>query len=425
MPGMILQILSFLHNLTTMLFGIFISAFFLGLRHNFKNICTLLLFSCFEGALYICVCPLFGADTADRLYALIIHLPLILFLTLYYKFPALSSCISVCSAYLCCQLSNWIGLLALAITDLQWCYYLMRILITLVTYLLLCTSVCRTTETIFAKEKRELCIIGFLPCAYYIFDYVCTKLTNLLYSGNETIVEFMGFAFCISYLCFLFVYFREYENRQEIKQYSDLMEMRLSSIQKEIEQVRKSEQMLAILRHDMRHHLSIILTQLRHDNTQQAIDYIREISNAYDDTVITSYCKDEMINAVISIYQSRFSDKGMALDCNICIGSSLSCPDTAVCTILSNALENVMHALEKADIEDKRASLLMLQKRNHLLFQIENPLQEIPKFVDGMPVSKQKGHGMGVKSIASYVEQLNGTWQFSVADHSFILKIII
>ena len=85
---MFLQILSFLHNLTTMLFGIFISAFFLGLRHNSKNICTLLLFSCFEGALYICVSLLLGADTADRLYALIIHLPLILFLILYYKYPA-------------------------------------------------------------------------------------------------------------------------------------------------------------------------------------------------------------------------------------------------------------------------------------------------------------------------------------------------
>ncbi len=425
MLAMFLQILSFLHNLTTMLFGIFISAFFLGTKQNFKNFCTLLSFSCFEGSLYICICFLLGTATTDRLYALIIHIPLILFLVLYYEYSALSSCISVCSAYLCCQLSNWIGLLALALTGAPWCYYAIRILTTLATFFLLCTYACHTTEAIFAKEKRELCIIGFLPCAYYIFDYACTKLSDLLYSGNQTIIEFMGFVFCISYLSFLFVYFREYENRQEIKQYSDLVEMRLSSIQKEIEQVRKSEQMLAILRHDMRHHLNIILTQLRHDNTQQAIDYIREISNAYDDTMITSYCKNEMVNSVISIYQSRFSDKGIALDCSISIGANLSCPDTAVCTILSNALENVMHALEKTKLKDKRASLLMFQKRNHLLFQIENPIEQIPKFVDGMPVSSQKGHGIGVKSIAFYVDQLNGTYHFSVSEHSFILKIII
>ncbi len=422
---MFLQVLTFLHNLTTLLFGIFISAFFLGIKQNPKNVFTLLLFSSLESFLYISTVLLFGMDTADRLYAFIIHLPLILFLILYYKYSLLSACISVCSAYLCCQLSNWIGLLALAVTGTQWCYYFVRILTTLITYFLLCTSVCRTTEDIFAKEKRELCIIGFLPCVYYLFDYACTKLSSLLYSGNKIIVEFMGFAFCISYFAFLFVYFQEYENRQEIKQYSELIEMRFSSIQKEIKQVRKSEHMLAILRHDMRHHLDIILTQLQNGNAQQAVSYIREIGHSYDDTIITSYCKNEMINSVISIYQSRFSEKGMVLNCDISIGQTLPFPDTAVCTILSNALENAMHALEQTDLSSKWASLVIFEKRNHLLFQIKNPVQQIPKFIDGLPVSTQKEHGIGVKSIAFYVEQLNGTCQFSVSDHTFILKIII
>ena len=422
---MFLQILSFLHNLITMLFGIFISAFFLGVRQNKKNIFTLLYFSCFEGALYILIFLELGETSANQLYAIIIHLPLVLFLILYYRYPPLSSCISVGSAYLCCQISNWIGLLALTFTGSQVCYYVLRILTTLITYFLLCRSVCCTTEAIFAKEKKELIIIGFLPCTYYIFDYACTKLSDVLYSGNKIVVEFMGFSFCISYFAFLFIYFEEYERRQEIKQYSDFIEMQLSSVQKEIEQVRKSEHTLAILRHDMRHHLNIILTQIQNGNTQQSIDYIREISNAYDDTVITSYCKNEMVNSVLSIYQPRFADKGFTLDCSISIGQTLPCPDVAVCTILSNALENIMHALEKQDIKDKRASLVLFEKKNHLLFQFENPVQKIPKFVDGMPVSRQKEHGIGVKSIEYYVGQLNGSCHSSVQNRTFILKIII
>lgn len=422
---MYLQILSFLHNASTMLFGIFISAFFLGIRHNSKNIYTLLFFSCFEGALYLTASFLFGADTAERLYAIIIHLPLILFLSLYYKYPALSCCISVCSAYLCCQLSNWIGLLALTVTNAKWCYYSLRILTTFITFVLLITFVCRTTETIFAKEKRELCIIGFLPCAYFIFDYACTKLSNLLYSANKTIVEFMGFMFCISYLSFLFVYFQEYEKKREIKQYSDLIEMQLLSIQKEIEQVRKSEQTLAILRHDMRHHLDMILTQIKSGRPQQTIDYIQEINNAYDDTQIISYCKNEMVNSVISIYYSRFFEKKITFHCDISIGKMLPFPDTTICTILSNALENAMHALEKTNLKDKWIKLTIFEKRNHLLFRIENPIQQIPKFVDGIPVSREKEHGIGVKSITFYVEQLNGSCHFSVSGHTFILKIIL
>lgn len=419
------QVLLFIHNLTTMLFGIYISAFFLGVKQNRRNIFTLFLFFSCEGIVYIISFFLFGLAVTDRLYALIIHLPLILFLIFHYRYPLVSSCISVFSAYLCCQLSNWIGLLILAVTGEQWCYYVARILTTVISFILLCRYVCRTTENIFTRDTRELYIIGFLPTVYYIFDYSFTKLSDLLYSNNKIVVEFMGFVFCIAYFSFLFVYFREYEKKQEIKQYSDLMEMQLLSVEKEIEQVKRSKQRLSILRHDMRHHLNIILTQLQNDNIEKAIDYIEEIGNIYDDTTITSYCQNEMVNSVISIYHTRFADRKITLNCDISVGKELFCPDTAICTILSNALENSMHALEEMPTGEKWANLTISEKGKHLLLQIENPVVRIPKFVDGIPTSGKKGHGIGVKSIVYYVEQLNGQCHFSLIDHSFVLRIII
>lgn len=427
---MLVQILSFLHNSTTMVFGIFISAFFLGVKQNSRNVLILLGVSAFEGILYIASFFLFGEIFTQYCYALIIHIPLILFLIFYYKFPLFSSCISVFSAYLCCQLSNWIGLLMLAITKAQWCYYASRILTTVIIFFLLCRFVCRTTETIFTRDTKELYIIGFLPTVYYFSDYTFTKLSNLLYSSNKLIVEFMGFALCISYFAFLFVYFHEYEKKQEIWQYSELMQMQLSSIENEIKQVKRSKEKLTILRHDMRHHLDLILAQLQVNNTQEAIHYIKEIDNTYDDTVMTSYCKNEMINAVISIYHTRFSENGILFHCDIAIEKSTPCPDLAICTILSNALENSLHAFkqmdrEKISTEKKWVRLTLSQKGRHLLLHVENPVLQIPKFVDGIPTSDKKGHGIGVKSIVYYVEQLNGQCQFSVSNHLFILRIII
>ena len=427
---MLVQVLSFLHNITTMVFGIFISAFFLGVKQNSRNVFILLGVSAFEGLLYCTSTFLFGEMITQCCYALIIHMPLILFLTKYYKFPIVSSCISVFSAYLCCQLSNWIGLLMLSITKAQWCYYTSRILTTVVTFFLLCCFVCHTTETIFTRDTKELYIIGFLPTTYYIADYTFTKLSNLLYSSNKLIVEFMGFALCIFYFIFLFLYFHEYEKKQEIRQYSELMQMQLSSIENEIKQVKRNKEKLTILRHDMRHHLDLILTQLQINNTEKAMNYIKEISNTYDDTVMTSYCKNEMINSVISIYHTRFTENEILFHCDIAIDKFLPCPDTSICTILSNALENSLHAFKQMDTgeissEKKWVRLTMSQKRNHLLIHIENPVLQTPKFVDGIPTSDKKGHGIGVKSIVYYVEQLNGQCQFSVSNHLFILRIII
>lgn len=422
---MLVQILSAIHGITTMLFGIYCSAFFLGVKPNRKNIMTLFLLFSGQGCLYIIDFLLFGDTLANMSYPLIVHFPLILFLTYHYKYPLISSAISVFSAYLCCQISNWVGLFALAVTGTQWCYYFVRILTTVTTFVILFKYVFRSTKTIFAKNARELSIIGFLPFVYYIFDYTSTKFSHLLYSGNKAVVEFMGFAFCIAYLVFLMVYFREYENKQELKQYSDLREIQIQSMQKEIEQVKISSQKLAILRHDMRHQLNIILTQLQNDHPDKAQEYIHEISSAYDDTIIASYSRNEMLNSVLSIYHSRFTDKGFSLNCNVSTGKDLPCPDLAICTILSNALENSMHALENLESSSKWAKLTLSQKKNHLLFQLENPVEKIPEFVDGVPVSNRNGHGIGVKSIIYYVDQLNGQCHFSITDHCFVLRIII
>ena len=422
---MFIQILAVVHNASTLLFGIYCSAFFLGVKSNKKNILTLFLIFCIQGGLYLSIFLPFGTSVAQQAYPLIVHLPLILFLSLHYKYPLISSSISVFSAYLCCQLSNWIGLLILDVTGIDWCYYSARILTTLGTFIFLYRYVFCSTRAIFAKDTRELSIIGFLPFVYYIFDYAVTKFSSLLYSGNKAVVEFMGFAFCIAYLIFLMIYFREYENKQELKHYNDLSKIQLQSMQKEINQVKISSQKLAILRHDMRHHLNIILTQLQNVHPEKAEEYIREISSAYDDTVIARYSGNEMLNSVISIYHSRFTDKGFLLKCNISTGKELPCSDLALCTILSNALENSMHALEQMDISSKWAKLTVSQKKNHLLLQVENPVEKIPEFADGIPVSNRDGHGIGVKSVIYYVDQLNGQCQFSVSDHCFILKIIV
>lgn len=88
---MLVQILSFTHHLTTMLFGIYISAFFLGVRQNRRNILTLFLLFSGVGILYLANIFLWGITVTDRFYALIVHLPLIIFLAAYYKLREMHS----------------------------------------------------------------------------------------------------------------------------------------------------------------------------------------------------------------------------------------------------------------------------------------------------------------------------------------------
>lgn len=63
---MLVNILSLIHNTTTLLFGVYASAAFLGIRMNRKNILALLTFSCITGVFYILSFVLYGTSFRNR-----------------------------------------------------------------------------------------------------------------------------------------------------------------------------------------------------------------------------------------------------------------------------------------------------------------------------------------------------------------------
>ena len=392
---MVLQILTYTHHITTMLFGIFLSAFFLGVKQDKKNILQLLSLAVVSGILYVLCVLLFGTETVDQIYPLIVHAPLLFVLVLYYKFRVLPSLISIFTAYLCCQCSNWMGLFALALTGQEWCYYVCRILVTVGAFILLCRYVCQTTAMLFAKTDRELLIIGSLPIIYYIFDYATTKFSSLLYSGNKA------------------------------EQYNELIQMQLNSFQTEMTNTRKSEKKMSILRHDTRHHLSVLRTLIQQGETDKALEYLNEVSQTYDDTVIKTYCRNEMVNSVLSIYNMRFEEQRIRWEIQVTIGEKLPCSEMMFCAILSNVLENAMHAVQELPQDKRYIELSLSEKVGHLLLMEKNTVRSVPTFADGVPVTERSGHGLGARSIVYYVEKLSGQYQFFMEDGDFVVRIIL
>lgn len=422
---MVLQILTYTHHTTTMLFGIFLSAFFLGVKQDKKNILQLLSLAVVSGILYVLCVLLFGTETVDQIYPLIVHVPLLCILVLHYKFRVLPSLISIFTAYLCCQCSNWMGLFALSVTGQEWCYYACRIIVTIGVFMLLCRYVCQTTAMLFAKTDRELLLIGSLPMVYYIFDYATTKFSSLLYTGNKAVPEFLGFAICLTYLIFLLVYFREYELKNRAEQYNELIRMQLNSFQAEMTNTRKSEKKMSILRHDTRHHLSTLRTLIQQGENEKALEYLNEISQTYEDTVMKIYCKNEMLNSVLSTYNMRFTERKIHWEVQAAIGEKLSCSEMMFCAILSNVLENAMHAVQQLPEKERRIQLTLSERAGHLLLMEKNPVQEPPVFTDGIPVTERSGHGLGVRSIVYYVESLHGQYQFFMENEEFVVRIIL
>ena len=272
------SVLYILHHAVTLLFGVYISAAFLGIRMSRKNIAVLGGFSAAVGAVSILAFVFFGEDFTTQVYPLIIHLPLILFLTFFYKYTALRSALSVLTAYLCCQISKWVGLAILSITETQWVYYSVRIVTTIIVFAVLIRYVSNAAAQLMQKPTEALLIFAILPFAYYLFDYATGVYTALIYSGNKVVAEFLGFALSIAYLLFLLVYFKQYEEKRETEQRSHILEMQREQYKREIEAQKRSANALSLLRHDMRHFLTTISAYIDSDEYDQAKEYIKRKS---------------------------------------------------------------------------------------------------------------------------------------------------
>ncbi len=422
---MLLNVLSFLHNATTLLFGVYISAAFLGVKMNRKNIFSLLSFSLAVGGGYLLSYLLFGVSGTEKLYPLIIHLPLTAFLSLWFKYRPALSALSVLTAYLCCQISNWAGLAALNLTGAQWVYYSVRIAVTVAVFLFLIRFVSNAAAALLQKPTKSLLILGLMPFVYYLFDYTTGVYTSLLYSGLEAVVEFLGFMLCIFYLLFIFLYFKQYEEKQEAEQQNRLMELKRKQYEKELAAIRRAEREISILRHDMRHFLLNILVFIQNGEPQKAEEYINAIIAATDKTATRKFCKNEIVNMILSSHEEEMKKAEIQFTHNIELPEQLPFSDVDITAILSNGLENAIKAVTPLPTEQRLMHLELRMNGEKLLLSLKNRFAERPRLVDGLPKAYLPGHGLGTQSIRYMAEKLNGNCRFSVKDDWFILQVIL
>ncbi len=406
-------------------FGIYVSAAFLGIKLNKRNNLILILFGAADFGLQLLAHKQFGMDVTEMLYPLITHLPSLLLYRLYFKRKVLPSLFAILSAYLCCQISKWFGLIAFSISHEVWVMAAVRIFVTIPIWYVIVRYASRSLQVILNKSTRELLIFAILPAAYYFFDYYATVYTKLLYTGSQTVFEFLPFMLCIAYLLFNMVYIREYEEKCDAKQQKKMIEIQTTQSLKEIEEIKRSQYEISLIRHDMRHFLSSVSGMIENRDYGKAQEYIREIIEVADQTAVRKYCENELVNMILSAYEERMSTKGICLDAAVAIPATLPCSELEFTSILSNGLENALNAVSEMSEENRTIHLKLCMKNDKLLLSVRNACATFPAFIDGLPVAREKGHGLGTQSIQYITAKLNGSCQFTAEDGIFSLRVVL
>lgn len=414
-----------IHHATTLLFGVFASAILCGVELNRRHVAELVAVTFVTGAAFALANVLAGELFARQVYPAVVHLPLAIFLCLRYRVSPILALLGITSAYLCCQFSNWMGIAALAATQSQVAYYLVRIATTGAVFAAFVRFGTDIGPHLAIKSASELGILLILPAVYYVFDYATTVYTTLFHSGSVVTVEFLAFALCAFYVLFLSVYLREYEAKEAAERERWMIEARDGALSKELAAWRRSGRELSVLRHDMRHYLRGIAALIEDGHADEALARIDEVCQANDRTAVRRYCANETVNIALSSFDEEIARGGIAADLRAAVPEELTVVDVDLFCVLSNALENAVAAAGDAAAGKRVVDLDLRLEDGRLLLLVSNTFGCAPKIVDGMPMTDRAGHGFGTQSIKMAVERMGGNCQFRVAGDRFELRAVM
>ena len=420
---MVATVIEFSRYFIALLFGATVAVSFAGMAHTRKNYLALGYFTAVLFILQIICLRIWGMSVTVKMYPLLSHLPVIVFIALYLKRSWLISLTSMFVSFLCCQPPRWIGTVTGVAFDSASMNHIGYITTAFLMYYFLQKYVVDSARHLMERSVKSCLLFGAMPAFFYLFDYSATVYTDFMYSGKRAAVQFMPFATSAFYFMFVLLYYAETQKQASIQRERNMLDTQLRQAQTEFASLRQMQQNAATYRHDMRHHLALLQGLASKELIEEIKEYLRTAQSDMDSITPIRFCENETVNLILSSYASKAKQSGIMFTIEAKLPDSLTFSDTELCSLLSNALENAIQASENVTDNNKRIiRLRMYSKNNKLCIDIRNSYQTEPTFYQGLPVSKEQGHGFGTKSMAHIVEKHGGVFQFSVKDGWFIFQ---
>lgn len=268
---------------------------------------------------------------------------------------------------------------------------------------------------------------SLIPISYYLLTYSLGKYNfNSLIWNEIGIIRVLLLILILSVYILLLGIFKQTREQLITQNEQSILKMQLAASARHLQALKDSEEKIIIYRHDLRHNLHVIDGFLQNQNPSAAQNYIHQIIQKIDATIVTEYCKNPGVNLILSSYIGKAIKREISVDTQIVIPNTIRITEIDLCTIFANMIDNAINASIKILDKNKRKISIRCHSKNDCLYiQVTNKFDSIVEFADGIPISQQENHGIGTKSIIHIVQKYDGLFDFSITDDVFIVRMII
>lgn len=204
---------------------------------------------------------------------------------------------------------------------------------------------------------------------------------------------------------------------------ADMHKEQYALLLKRIEETRRA-------RHDLRQHLVLIQRYLEDGDKDALREYIRIYGQSIPEPAdMFLYCGNYAVDTIMRFYLTQAKDEGIQVEVSLPLPKQLPIPESDVCVLLGNLLENALSACRRLEPSQNRYIRVhgLFTPPYALSFTVDNsfyPQSQIPRSSDVQDYD-HPGLGLGLSSVRATAARFGGTARFERMDTEFRASVLL
>ncbi|BAL83179.1 hypothetical protein SELR_14710 [Selenomonas ruminantium subsp. lactilytica TAM6421] len=198
---------------------------------------------------------------------------------------------------------------------------------------------------------------------------------------------------------------------------NNLLAQQLYSLREYTRLTEERRQTLRVLRHNICHYNQLLSTLLDSGRISEARQLVDKQAAEIERMMMRDFCANDLVNATLSIYHYHLGTLEIPLQQKIDLPKDMTGMDTDVAIVLSNLLENALHASMRQPVMDRAIKVSAHYENGKYILSVANRFQE-PLMLDsdGLPYSDEPGHGTGMIALRAFIRKYSAQCDFQQQD---------
>ena len=230
--------------------------------------------------------------------------------------------------------------------------------------------------------------------------------------GQMLSMYFLGLA---SLFCILFSY-KKLQQSFRLGTEISLLEQQEHSLNQYVEEAKTRYDETKSLRHDIRNHIALVKKLLQNGKLEEAITYMEDLDDMAEKMSFPCSTNNPVVDILVGNKLGIAKSMGIDADCSLLLPYPCGIRDIDICIVLSNALDNAIHAVKSLDAGmEKYIRVSGRIQGDFLMMEIQNSFQ-------GKGAFKK---GTGLSNVKKVAEKYGGAMSIETQENVFVLHVLL